>query len=351
MIEIRDLKVSVGDFRIQVDKLRIERGDYLIIVGPTGAGKTILLETIAGFHRVKRGKIILNGRDITYLSPQERGVSMVYQDYMLFPHMTVEENIGYPLKIRKMEWRRRVKELAEDLGIKHLLRRYPKTLSGGEKQRVALARAVIIEPELLLLDEPFSALDPNMRDSARKIVKDFIENLGISTIHVTHDFSDAWIMGNKMGVMRNGKIVRFGLIDEVFSSPQDDFVARFLGATNILRGIATSRKDGLLEVDVKNVKIYTTDNADVGEEVLLSIRPENIVLSYTIPETSQRNVLPAEIEDIHMEGHIAWLILKIDGIEMKAMLTPNAVESMNLEKGKMVYASFKAAATKIVRRV
>jgi len=162
-----------------------------------------------------------------------------------------------------------------------------------------------------------------MRDSARKIVKDFIENLGISTIHVTHDFSDAWIMGNKMGVMRNGKIVRFGLIDEVFSSPQDDFVARFLGATNILRGIATSRKDGLLEVDVKNVKIYTTDNADVGEEVLLSIRPENIVLSYTIPETSQRNVLPAEIEDIHMEGHIAWLILKIDGIEMKAMLTPN----------------------------
>jgi len=351
MIEIRDLEVSVGDFRIQVDKLRIERGDYLIIVGPTGAGKTILLETIAGFHRVKRGKIILNGRDITYLSPQERGVSMVYQDYMLFPHMTVEENIGYPLKIRKMEWRRRVKELAEDLGIKHLLRRYPKTLSGGEKQRVALARAVIIEPELLLLDEPFSALDPNMRDSARKIVKDFIENLGISTIHVTHDFSDAWIMGNKMGVMRNGKIVRFGLIDEVFSSPQDDFVARFLGATNILRGIATSRKDGLLEVDVKNVKIYTTDNADVGEEVLLSIRPENIVLSYTIPETSQRNVLPAEIEDIHMEGHIAWLILKIDGIEMKAMLTPNAVESMNLEKGKMVYASFKAAATKIVRRV
>jgi len=351
MIEIRDLKVSVGDFRIQVDKLRIERGDYLIIVGPTGAGKTILLETIAGFHRVKRGKIILNGRDITYLSPQERGVSMVYQDYMLFPHMTVEENIGYPLKIRKMEWRRRVKELAEDLGIKHLLRRYPKTLSGGEKQRVALARAVIIEPELLLLDEPFSALDPNMRDSARKIVKDFIENLGISTIHVTHDFSDAWIMGNKMGVMRNGKIVRFGLIDEVFSSPQDDFVARFLGATNILRGIATSRKDGLLEVDVKNVKIYTTDNADAGEEVLLSIRPENIVLSYTTPETSQRNVLPAEIEDIHMEGHIAWLILKIDGIEMKAMLTPNAVESMNLEKGKMVYASFKAAATKIVRRV
>jgi len=351
MIEIRDLEVSVGDFRIQVDKLRIERGDYLIIVGPTGAGKTILLETIAGFHRVKRGKIILNGRDITYLSPQERGVSMVYQDYMLFPHMTVEENIGYPLKIRKMEWRRRVKELAEDLGIKHLLRRYPKTLSGGEKQRVALARAVIIEPELLLLDEPFSALDPNMRDSARKIVKDFIENLGISTIHVTHDFSDAWIMGNKMGVMRNGKIVRFGLIDEVFSSPQDDFVARFLGATNILRGIATSRKDGLLEVDVKNVKIYTTDNADVGEEVLLSIRPENIVLSYTTPETSQRNVLPAEIEDIHMEGHIAWLILKIDGIEMKAMLTPNAVESMNLEKGKKVYASFKAAATKIVRRV
>jgi len=350
MIEIRDLHVNVGEFRIYVEELKVEDGDYLIIVGPTGAGKTILLETIAGFHLPSKGKILLHGKDITHLPPQKRGISMVYQDYMLFPHMTVRENIAYPLKVRgeKLEG---VEEIARKLEIEHLLDRYPNTLSGGERQRVAIARAVITKPQLLLLDEPFSALDPGMRNSARKLVRDFIGEMEIDTIHVTHDFSDAWVLGNKLAVMRDGKIVRVGTVEDVFADPQDDFVAQFLGSTNILKGIVRERVGDLIAVEVDGHRIYTVDDAPIGKEVLVSVRPESIVISKELIRTSQRNEIDFEIEDISQEGHIVWLYLRSGELRMKAMLTPNAVESLGIRKGEHVYGSFKAAATKIVRRV
>jgi len=351
MIEIRNLRVNVGEFKIHIEGFKINRGDYLIIVGPTGAGKTILLETIAGFHVPQEGKILLNGKDITNLPPHKREVSMVYQDYMLFPNMSVEENIAYPLRVRKIEWKKKVRNIAKKLGIEDILHRNPKTLSGGEMQRVALARAVITSPKLLLLDEPFSALDPGMRDNARRVVRDFIKELEIPTIHVTHDFSDAWVLGNKMGVMRNGKMVRFGVVEDVFADPQDDFVAKFLGASNIIKGIAGEMRNGLSPVEIDGLIVYTVDEAQAGDEVLLSIRPENIVLSYQKPTGSQRNVLPCRVVDINVEGHIVWISLKAGNIILKAMLTPNALESMGIEKNKKIYVSFKATATKIVRRI
>ncbi len=351
MIEIRGLKVHVGEFRIEVEELRIDDGDYLIIVGPTGAGKTVLLETIAGFHIPQKGKIVLHGKEITNLPPHKRGVSMVYQDYMLFPHMTVEENIAYPLKIRGKEWKNDVKSISRKLEIDDLLDRYPSTLSGGEMQRVALARAVVIKPKLLLLDEPFSALDPGMRNSARELVKEFIEEIGIETIHVTHDFSDAWILGNKLAVMRTGKIVRMGTVDEVFADPQDDFVAQFLGSTNILKGIVKGKAGDLTIVDVKGHTLYTVDDALPGNEVLISIRPENIAVARERIHASQRNEIEFVVEDIRQEGHIVWIVLQAGELSLKAMLTPNAVESLGIEKGRRVYGAFKATATKIVRRI
>lgn len=346
MLEINDLKVRVGEFRINVKKLKIEDKDYLIIVGPTGAGKTVLLETIAGFHTPTEGKIILNGEDITNLPPNRREISIVYQDYMLFPHMTVRENIEYPLKLRKMNGN--VEKLARKLGIEKLLDRYPNTLSGGEMQRVAIARAVILKPKLLLLDEPFSALDPKMRDSARKLIGEFIAELGIDTIHVTHDFSDAWVMGNKLAVMRDGMIVRSGPVNEVFADPQNDFVASFLGSTNILQG-KVEEIDDITKIKINRTTIFTVDSAQIGSKVLISIRPENIVLSKEEPHGSQRNVLVLEIKSMRKEGHIVWIDLEGEHITLRAILTPNAVESMNLNEGERVYASFKASATRIVR--
>ncbi len=351
MIEIEGLRVNVGEFKIEVKKLRIEDGDYLIIVGPTGAGKTILLETIAGFHIPEEGRIILHGEDITNLPPYRREVSMVYQDYMLFPHMNVGENIAYPLRIRGKEWKDEVRKIARKLQIDNLLHRYPNTLSGGEMQRVAIARAVITNPKLLLLDEPFSALDPGMRDSARKIVREFIGEMSIDTIHVTHDFSDAWILGNKLAVMRDGKIVRMGTVHDVFSDPRDDFVAQFLGSTNILKGIVRGKDGDLTVVEIDGHNVYTVDDAEEGEEVLLSIRPENIALARERIHASQRNEIQFMVEDLFVEGHIVWIHLRSDNLVLKAMLTPNAVESLGIEKGKEVYGIFKATATKIVRRV
>ncbi len=350
MLEIHNLQVKLESFRIKIDEIRIEDKDYLIIVGPTGAGKTILLETIAGFHTPISGKIVLNGKDITNLPPNKRNVAMVYQDYMLFPHMSVEENIAYPLKIKGKEWKKEVKKFAKQLEIEHILHRYPKTLSGGEMQRVAIARAVITKPSLLLLDEPFSALDPNMRDSARKLIGDFLENMKIDTIHVTHDFSDAWILGNKLAVMKDGKIIRFGSVEEVFSNPKDDFVANFLGSTNILNGKVENKENGLTLINVQGIKIYTVDDAPIGREILLSVRPENIVISKRKTQSSQRNSILLKIVEMRKEGHIVWIdLLGDEKLKLKAMLTPNAVEALNLKNEDYVYASFKASATKIVR--
>ncbi len=342
--------MKVGEFDVFVDSLSVRKGDYLIIVGPTGAGKTLLLETIAGFYTPLRGSIVLNGEDITERPPYRRGISMVYQDYMLFPHMTVEENIGYPLRIRRISAEGKIRSLAKKLGIEKLLHRYPGTLSGGEKQRVALARAVITEPQILLLDEPFSALDPEMRNSARLFLKDFIEELGVTTLHVTHDFADAWILGNRMGVMNRGRIVQEGTVEEVFSNPSSEFVARFLGSVNILDG-RVSRMEGITEVEVNGAHIYTVDSASPEDRVLLSIRPEDIVLSLGKPETSQRNVLRGKIEEIRKEGHIVWIKFTSGALQLRVMLTPNAVESLNLAAGKEVYASFKATATRIIRKI
>ena len=351
MLEIIKLQVRVGDFEIFVKHVKIERKDYMIIVGPTGAGKTILLESIAGFYLPIKGEIILEGENIVEKPPWKRGISMVYQDYMLFPHMTVEENITYPLKIRGIASDKKVRDIAKKLKISHLLHRYPGALSGGEKQRVAIARAVITEPQILLLDEPFSALDPETRNSARIFLKEFIEEAEITTLHVTHDFADAWILGNKMGVMKNGRIVQMGSVDEVFANPLDDFVAKFLGSTNILEGVVSGTVGAVTEITVNGAKIYTSDPAELHSKVLLSIRPEDIVISLTPPSTSQRNVLRGKIEKMRKEGHMVWITFSKGTLSLRVILTPNAVESLHLSTGKEVYASFKATATKIVRKV
>ncbi len=352
MIEIKNLKIRVGEFTVYVENLSLKRGEYLVIVGPTGSGKTLLLETIAGFYSPLKGEIILNGTNITELPPNKRNVAIVYQDFMLFPHMSVMDNIGYPLKLKKAkDWKSKVIEISKELEIQHLLSRMPNTLSGGEKQRVAIARAVMLEPDILLLDEPFSALDVNMKDSARRLIRDFIKHRKLTTIHVTHDFMDAWIMGNKLAVMRNGKMVQVGSVDEVFANPREEFVARFLGSTNMLRGRIVDTAEDMSVIEIGGVKIYSADRAEKGADVLVSIRPENIVLSPTKFISSLRNMHSAVIENLERSGHIVWITLNINGMELKAMLTPNAVETLGIKKGNKVYVGFKATATRIVAQL
>lgn len=232
MIRIRNLYKDWKEFALKNINLEIEQGEYFVILGPTGAGKTMLLETIAGFHIPDSGDVWIGGRDVTNLAPERRRVGFIYQDYSLFPHFTVEENIEFGLKLKKSASsdanKNKTAEIMDWLGVSHLAHRYPTTLSGGEQQKVAIARAVAVEPSLLLLDEPLAALDRRTRDYLRVELKRVKEELDITMVHVTHDQTEAMVLGDRVAVMMNGQIRQVGTPFEIFNKPLDEAIADFV---------------------------------------------------------------------------------------------------------------------------
>ncbi len=236
MIEVENLRLELPSFVLKDINLRANSGSYFILVGPSGSGKTVLLETIAGLHRIARGTIRIGGKDVTSLEPERRNIGMVYQDCALFPHLTVAENIAFGLKVRRKPSSLISYELdrvAELLDITHLLSRKPQNLSGGEKQKVALARALVINPKVLLLDEPLGALDPQTREGIRREIIKVHRELGITIVHVTHDFEEAISMGTHAAVIGEGSIRQVGSPDEIFRRPNSEFVARFTMSVNV----------------------------------------------------------------------------------------------------------------------
>ena len=345
MLELHNIHIALGDLKIEIQQLKVEKGDYLAIMGPTGAGKTVLLESIAGLHALHGGKVMLNGRDITHMAPNKRGIAMVYQDYVLFPHLSVLDNIIYPLRIRKNRDFSFAMKLANMLEIEHLLDRKPNTLSGGEMQRVALARALVTRPNVVLLDEPFSSLDRKTKCKVRKIVKDTISELNATVIHITHDAETAWVMANKVAVMHKGKIVQVGSTEDIFTHPKTEFVANFVD-TNILKGEVIDVQDSLTAVKVGNVKLYTA--APAKGNVVLSIRPENIIVSKAKIESSMRNELHGQIESMESTGSIVKLRIKIDDMALVSTLTPNAIHALSLEPNAEVFVYFKASSVHVL---
>ncbi|NJE10578.1 ATP-binding cassette domain-containing protein [Thermococcus sp. MAR1] len=347
LLEVENLGIDLGDFHLRDVSLSVEEGDYLTVIGPTGAGKSVLLEAIAGFYPLLSGRVLLDGRDVTKEPPERRGISIVYQDYMLFPHMTVFDNIAFGLRKRLPtgEIEREVSHIARELHIEHILHRKPGTLSGGEQQRVALARALVVRPKVLLMDEPFSALDSKTRERLRSLVKGVIAEYGTTVIHVTHDFEDVFALAKHVAVMRDGRIVQFGTPEEVFSRPGDEFIADFVG-TNLLRGTAGRKRDGLTAVRVGDVILYTSDEAE--GEVILSLRPEEIILAREPGECSAQNVVPVMIESMERRGQLVWLSLVSDGLSLRAVVTPNAVELLKIRPGEKFYALFKASVLRVI---
>ncbi len=227
---------KLGNFRLNVE-FEMNR-DYCILLGPTGAGKSVFLEIIAGIIRPDRGEVRLNGVDITPLPPEKRGVGFVPQDYALFPHLTVHKNIAYGLKkVTKDEKERRVREMAEKLGIAHLLDRKPSSLSGGERQRVALARALVIQPKLLLLDEPLSAVDLKTKGVLMEELRFVQREFDVPVLHVTHDLMEAAVLAKEVAVMFNGRIVERGELKSLFNTKNEE-VAEFLSARNLLQKVS-----------------------------------------------------------------------------------------------------------------
>lgn len=349
MIRIKNMSKDWHEFSLQDINLEVKQGEYFVILGPTGAGKTLLLETIAGFYNPDSGEIWIEGRDVTIVPPETRKVGFIYQDYSLFPHLTVEQNIVFGLKLKKSSSpdtnRKRVMEIMDWLNISHLAHRYPNTLSGGEQQKVAIARAVAIEPSILLLDEPLSALDLRTRDYLREELKRVKEELGITMVHVTHDQTEALILADRIAVMMHGRIVQVGTPYEIFNKPLTDEMADFVGVENILRGIVRSNERGIAEIEVDTGTIFAVSEYRAGE-VKVCIRPEDITLSESRGESSARNVMRVRIKELLEMGPLTRV--KMD-TGLVALITKQSRENLGLRKGDEVYATFKATAVHVVR--
>ncbi len=346
MLRIENVEVELPNFHLGPISIEIKEGDYLVILGPTGSGKTVLLETVMGFYTPKKGKIILDGKDITNLPPNRRGISMVYQDFVLFPHMSVRQNIEYGLimrRIGKKEREIRVKEVAEIFEIENILDRYPRSLSGGEKQRVALARALAIQPRILLLDEPLSSLHQEMRKSFQKMFKK-LNDMGVTIVHVTHNREEAAYLAKRVAVIFSGKILQVGKKEEVFGKPANIQIARFVGMENIMEGTA-KYSGNLTKIKVGNTEIYSATK--VSGDVVFGIRPEDIVLSLSPIQTSARNVLKCKVVDMEDFGEVLRVYLKCGDISLNSVITKQSAEMLSLKKNIDIYAIFKASSVHI----
>ncbi len=295
-IELRGLvRVFADGTRVGPIDLRVEDGELVTLLGPSGSGKTTTLRMIAGFIEVDEGSILFDSKEVVRVPTRERNIGMVFQSVALFPNMTVYQNIAFGPDMAEWPHERtvaRVEELADLLDIRQLLMRKTTEISGGEAQRVALARALAKEPGLLLLDEPLSALDPQLRERLQIEIRRIQRKLGITTIYVTHSQDEAFAISDRVAIIQDGKVVQIGTPEEIYDCPANEFVARFLGSGNVLEGTVGEGEDGRTFIDIKGIKIPNETGMKTGDIVKLSIKPEDISISYEYyPNAAKGNVI------------------------------------------------------------
>src|SRR5664279_743856 len=284
MLRLSNINRRLGNFALSEVNLEVGDGEYYVLLGRSGSGKTQLLELIAGLEHPDSGKIFLDDMDITHQKIQDRKVGIVFQDYAIFPHMTVYGNIAYPLRARKEDNKNideKVKKAAEAMNITHILMRSTEKLSGGELQRVALARTLIKSPHLLLLDEPLSSLDTSLKDDLKRLLRN-LNKAGQTIIHVTHDYCDAVSLAKRVGVIHNGKIIQEGSVSEVFNNPANRFVARYAGIRNFFRVDIVGDNGNLSGVTEHNT-LFRLDGVPNVRDRLILIRNESIVITNEKP--------------------------------------------------------------------
>ncbi len=310
MIRIEGLCLKAGDFALKEICLSVEAGQYMVLMGPTGSGKTLLLKSICGLISPTAGSIHLDGQDVTNLEPRLRGIGYVPQDAGLFPHLSVERNIAFPLSvrgIRRRQARPRIGWLVDMLGLAPLLGRSVQRLSGGERQKVAVARALAAEPKLLLLDEPTSSLDGPTRDHLLGELVRLQRKLNIVTLHVCHNLQEATTVGKQAAVMYQGHLVQAGQLDELLTKPRTETVARFLGHESILTGQATPSKEGESVIDFAGAKLTVSGRHD--GQVLFAARPES--LRVRVDKSPGTDRVEAVLERIENRGMFHRAVLKL----------------------------------------
>jgi len=339
MIEIKNLSLRLGEFHLKDINLSIGDGEYFVILGPTGAGKTVLMEGLAGLHRIKQGEIWVNRREVTHLSSEERNVGYVPQDYVLFPFLNVVDNIAFGLKRTESssgEIQGRVNKLADLMGVSHLLHRDTRSLSGGEKQRVALARALAPSPGILLLDEPLGALDLRTAKYLRLELKRVHHELGLTTIHITHDLMEALEMADRVAIIQGGQVEQVAQPEEMLFYPEGERVADFIGAPNILDcDYCRDLGQGIMEVGCGGLKI--TVPYEGGKIRKVAILPRHIYVSETRPPGLSVNGFQGNITAIKSGGNTVRIWIDVDDNNLMAEVPSYIFEEMDLAVGKEVF--------------
>jgi len=338
MIRLNNLNMTLPGFSLQDVSITINPGEFFALMGSTGSGKTLVLETVAGLTRLDSGTVHIAGRDVTNLPPEKRGVSLVYQDHALFPHLTVLQNVMYGQRyhgIGKEEGKREAKALLDTLGLSHLESRKPERLSGGEKQRTALARALACRPDVVLLDEPLSALDPQFRGELRRTLKDVHETSGTTFLMVTHDFTDAMMLAERAAVIKDGRLHQQDTVSNIFRRPATPFVASFVGMSNVFpahyrKGRCTFANTAFH--DLKNLPDY-----DVGYAAL---RPEDVIVGTPSDFPDDWCTLNGAVERLEREG-FTWTASVVCGGEyFTAMIDRHMVLNRGLGIGSEVTVGF-----------
>ncbi|MFZ2340139.1 MAG: ABC transporter ATP-binding protein [Bacteroidales bacterium] len=340
MLKLENTSKKFGAFALSGISIEVPDGEYFVLLGRSGSGKTCLLELIAGLNTPDSGTVWIDGQDMTNRKIQDRPVGLVFQDFAIFPNMTVFGNIAYPLRSRRMkkeEIAGKVKSIAAEMGISTLLSRYPQFLSSGELQRVALARTLVLSPRLLLLDEPMSSVDASLKDDIRKVLRR-INRSGLTVIHVTHDYREALSLAGRVGVIHAGRIVQEGTPESVFGRPASRFVARYAGIKNFYN--VRLRNDGEERIAVGDGNmIFSVAGTDSSCEGLMMVRSESISISDNEPPPGTDNCFRGVIREIFPSEY--GMEITVDaGMLFVAALTVNDFRKLNGREAERVWISF-----------
>jgi molybdopterin-binding protein len=353
MISLETVCAEVGGFRLEDISFTVPQGSYGIVIGPTGAGKTTLVEAIAGLVPTTRGKVWLGGTDLTHAAPERRRLSLVYQHAYLFPHLTVRENVGYGSLNSRI-----TVEMLERFGLGEVAGRDVRMLSGGERQLVAIARALARRPEVLLLDEPFAALDPRRRQTVRRELRTIYFERRFTVLQVTHDFHEAGLLGDVGVVLDRGRLLQVGRPEELFRKPASPVVADFLGAENVFAGTVQPIRDAAPDwmpsadaEDVEHAVAFTTGGVTlyalghvIPGNAHAVIRADDISLSRVAGASSVRNQFRGVVVELATAGAISRVTIDVGGLPLVAAVTTRSAQELQLSPGVEVFAAFKATA-------
>lgn len=346
MVELKNVTKRFGSFTaVQDINLTVRTGEFMTFLGPSGCGKTTILRMISGFEVPSDGVVLLDGADVTEEPPYRRNVNQVFQSYALFPHLTVAENIGFGLKMKKVsrtEISARVEKAVDLVSLRGFESRKPNQLSGGQRQRVALARAIVCEPKVLLLDEPLSALDAKLRHQMQLELKRLQQRLGITFIFVTHDQEEALTMSDRIAVVNKGRIEQLATVHDIYHSPRTTFVAKFIGEANILPARVLSRAQERVQIQLDgklDLELHDADLAPNLDQLLVSIRPEKVHIEKQHP-TGDFNVFEAVIEEEIFMGAVDRLTVRHEsGLELTVVAANESAHEDSFAKGDRVWCS------------